>query len=88
MKLVSWNVNGYRAVMKKDFMDLFNAVFIKLPPLRERKEDIPLLINHFLYNDGPTAKTRIYGITPSAMNILLKYQTDIAKAAKELSVDE
>ena len=59
--------------MKKDLLDLFNAVFIKLPALRERKEDIPLLINHFLYNDGPAAKTRIYGIRPSAMNILLEY---------------
>ena len=61
------------AAMKKDLLDLFNAVFIKLPPLRERKEDIPLLINHFLYTDSPAAKTRIYGITPSAMNILLRY---------------
>ena len=59
--------------MKKDLLDLFNAVFIKLPPLRERKEDIPLLINHFLYTDSPAAKTRIYGITPSAMDILLHY---------------
>jgi DNA-binding NtrC family response regulator len=59
--------------LKKDLLDLFDAVFIKLPPLRERKEDIPLLINHFLYNDSPAAKTRIYGISPSAMNILLKY---------------
>jgi DNA-binding NtrC family response regulator len=59
--------------MKKDLLDLFNAVFIKLPALRERKEDIPLLINHFLYTDSPAAKTRIYGITPSAMNILLQY---------------
>jgi DNA-binding NtrC family response regulator len=60
-------------VMKTDFLDLFNAVFIKLPPLRERKEDIPLLINHFLYTDSPAAKTRIYGITPAALNILLQY---------------
>lgn len=59
--------------MKKDLLDLFNAVFIKLPPLRERKEDIPLLINHFLYTDTPPAKTRIWGITPAAMNILLEY---------------
>jgi len=59
--------------MKKDLLDLFNAVFIKLPPLRERKEDIPLLINHFLYDDSPAATTQIYGITPAAMNILLKY---------------
>jgi DNA-binding NtrC family response regulator len=59
--------------MQKDLLDLFNAVFIKLPPLRERKEDIPLLINHFLFNDPPAAKTRIYGITPPAMDILLYY---------------
>jgi DNA-binding NtrC family response regulator len=59
--------------MKKDLLDLFNAVFIKLPPLRERKEDISLLINHFLYTDSPAAKTRIYGITPPAMDILLHY---------------
>ncbi|BBO71980.1 acetoacetate metabolism regulatory protein AtoC [Desulfosarcina alkanivorans] len=59
--------------VKKDLLDLFNAVFIKLPPLRERKEDIPLLINHFLYVDSPAAKTRIYGMTPAAMNILLRY---------------
>lgn len=59
--------------MKKDLLDLFNAVFIKLPPLRERKEDIPLLFNHFLYNNAPASKTRIYGITPPAMKILLEY---------------
>ena len=59
--------------MKRDLLDLFNAVFIKLPPLRERKEDIPLLINHFLYHNPPAAKTRIYGIRPAAMDILLKY---------------
>ena len=59
--------------MQKDLLDLFNAVFIKLPPLRERKEDILLLINHFLYDTPPAAKTKIYGITPDAVDILLKY---------------
>ncbi len=59
--------------MQKDLLDLFNAVFIKLPPLRERKEDILLLINHFLYDTPPAAKTKIYGITPAAVDTLLKY---------------
>jgi len=59
--------------LKKDLLDLYNAVFIKLPPLRERKEDIPLLINHFLYEEIPAAKTRIYGLTPPALSILLMY---------------
>lgn len=59
--------------MQRDALDLFDAVLIKLPPLRERKEDIPLLINHFLYRTPPAAKARIYGITPPALDILLQY---------------
>jgi DNA-binding NtrC family response regulator len=60
--------------IKNDPFALFDATLIKMPPLRERKEDILLLINHFLYEKShPSAKTRIYGITPAALNILLKY---------------
>ncbi len=59
--------------IKKDFLDLFNAVFIKLPPLRERKEDIALLVNHFLFAKRPTGKPGIFGIDPTAMSILLQY---------------
>lgn len=59
--------------MKQDLLDLFNAVFIKLPPLRERKEDICLLINHFLFSARTPAKTKIYGISPDALDILLTY---------------
>lgn len=59
--------------IKKDLLDLFNAVFIKLPPLRERKEDIYLLINHYLFMDRPGAKTKIYGIEPDAMELLMAY---------------
>lgn len=59
--------------MKRDALDLFNAVLIKLPPLRERQADIALLVNHFLYQPPPAAKTRIYGISPPALEILLQY---------------
>jgi DNA-binding NtrC family response regulator len=59
--------------VQKDFLDLFQAVLIKLPPLRERKEDIPLLINHFLYRKKSGSNLTIYGIRPSAMDILMKY---------------
>ncbi len=59
--------------MKQDLLDLFNAVFVKLPPLRERKEDICLLINHFLFRAHGNVKNKIYGIAPDALDILLKY---------------
>ena len=37
MKLISWNVNGYRAVMKKGFMDAFNSLNADIFCLQESK---------------------------------------------------
>ncbi len=50
-----------------------NVVALQLPPLRERREDIPLLAAHFLKMfAGRNAKT-VKGFTPTAMDRLLKY---------------
>ena len=52
---------------------LLNVVQINIPPLRERKDDIPLLVNHFIkkYNLG-TGKD-IQGISPEALEQLMSY---------------
>ncbi len=56
--------------------DLFyrlNVLPIKLPPLRERKEDIPILVDHFMAKFGESLGKDVISITPEALKILLRY---------------
>jgi transcriptional regulator with GAF, ATPase, and Fis domain len=46
---------------------------IHLPPLRERREDIPLLMNHFLHRYGTLHGRSVLGFTPRAVKALLNY---------------
>lgn len=57
-------------------IDLFyrlKVVSIYLPPLRERRDDIPLLANHFLDMYNKASGKRVEGITSEAMKVLGKY---------------
>jgi two-component system response regulator PilR (NtrC family) len=66
------------AVKEKHFReDLFyrlNVIQIKLPPLRERREDIPILTNHFLKKYSEELNKNILKIVPEALQILLNYE--------------
>ncbi len=46
---------------------------IKLPPLRERREDIPLLAGHFLQKYARQEGKTIEGITPDALDLMMAY---------------
>ena len=59
--------------LKKDLFDLLNAVVINMPPLRERREDICLLIHHFIYQACKKQNKRIISISPEALDILMRY---------------
>jgi transcriptional regulator with PAS, ATPase and Fis domain len=48
---------------REDFFYCINVITICLPPLRERKEDIPLLIQHFLEKYSHETTTRVDHIT-------------------------
>ena len=53
--------------------DLFyrlNVFRIELPPLRERREDIPLLVNHFVRKFSLQMNKKITRVAPAAMNLL------------------
>ena len=58
---------------REDLFDRLNVVTITLPPLRERKEDIPLLANHFLQKFSEENHKNISHISPEALEILLQY---------------
>ncbi len=59
--------------LKKDLYDFLKAVSIKMPPLRERKEDICLLLNHFLYKFNFENSKKIACMSPETMDVLLDY---------------
>jgi two-component system response regulator PilR (NtrC family) len=54
---------------REDLYYRLNVVPIQIPPLRERKEDIPLLIDHFLKKTANDSKR----ITPETMRLLMDY---------------
>lgn len=56
---------------REDLYYRLNVVEINLPPLRERPEDLPLLIHHFMTGSSHAAQAR--RIAPEALRILLSY---------------
>ncbi len=58
---------------REDLFDRLNVVSITLPPLRERKEDIPLLANHFLQRFSQENQKNISHFSPEALEILSQY---------------
>jgi DNA-binding NtrC family response regulator len=59
---------------REDLYYRLNVVTIDLPPLRERKEDIPLLANHFLKKFTAENQKEVSGFSPEVTDFLLKYQ--------------
>jgi two-component system response regulator AtoC len=58
---------------RDDLYDRLNVVSISLPPLRDRKEDIPLLVHHFLRKLSEELKKEISHISPEALEVLGQY---------------
>ena len=57
---------------QQDLYYRLNVIPLHIPPLRERREDIPLLVQHFIGRHAQRAGKRIQGIEPAAMEELRK----------------
>ncbi len=58
---------------REDLFYRLNVLPIRLPPLIERSEDIPLLCQHFIDQFSVKLGKKMTGITPSAMSLLLQH---------------
>ena len=61
------------ARFREDLYYRLNVVTLDLPPLRERREDVPLLAQHFLEDFARRNHKTIKGFTPQAMDRMLRY---------------
>jgi two-component system nitrogen regulation response regulator NtrX len=59
---------------REDLYYRLNVVPIVVPPLRERREDIPLLIRHFMKVHAEEQGLRVKEVTPEAMNVFQQYE--------------
>jgi len=59
--------------MREDLYFRLNVVKIELPPLRDRREDIPLLVHAFINEFSQVDRKKVTGITPEALGILQYY---------------
>src|SRR5918993_4061273 len=63
-----------RGTLREDFYYRINVIPVQLPPLRDRLEDLPLLINHIL-NKHPVARERsIRQVAPQVLDQMLAYR--------------
>jgi DNA-binding NtrC family response regulator len=63
-----------QAAFREDLYYRINVISLQIPPLRERKEDIRLLIRHYLEKYSQSMGKQIKDISPEAMGVMMNYE--------------
>jgi two-component system, NtrC family, response regulator PilR len=62
-----------KGTFRQDLFYRLNVIQVRLPPIRERREDIPLLVDHFVRKFSAEHGRKIAGTDPDAMSVLTAY---------------
>lgn len=62
-----------QGTFREDLFYRLNVIHIVVPPMRERREDIPLLVSHFLAQFATQNHSSITAVSPDAMKVLMAY---------------
>jgi DNA-binding NtrC family response regulator len=64
---------GRNEIFNREFINCISDVTIEIPQLKDRKEDICLLINHFLSKFNLKSENKVLSVSPEALDVLLRY---------------
>ncbi len=62
-----------KSLFREDLYYRLKVIPLDMPPLRERREDIPLLINHFIDTFNKEYRKNVQGVSPEALKLLINY---------------
>jgi two-component system response regulator PilR (NtrC family) len=62
-----------KGTFRQDLFYRLNVIQLRLPPLRERREDIPILVDHFVRKFGAEHGRKISGVDPDTMSALVNH---------------